>query len=113
VPRRDWRLRVHDILKAVERIEKFTRGLTLEKFIEDDRTIAAVSYELVVIGEAARKVPNAVQGTAPDVPWRVMSDMRNVVAHGYFGVDLSIVWQTAIQDVPKLGPPLRRLLALE
>ena len=110
MPRRDWRLRVQDTLKAVERIEKFTRGLTLETFIEDDRTIAAVSYELVVIGEAAKKVPNAVQATAPDVPWRVMSDMRNVVAHGYFGVDLSIVWQTATQDVPKLGPPLRRLL---
>ena len=55
MPRRDWRLRVHDILKAVERIEKFTRGLTLEKFIEDDRTIAAVSYELVVIGERRRR----------------------------------------------------------
>jgi len=39
-----------------------------------------------------------------------MSDMRNVIAHGYFGVDLSIVWQTATQDLPKLGLPLRRLL---
>jgi uncharacterized protein with HEPN domain len=82
VPRRDWRLRVQDILNAVERVEKFTRGLTLETFILDDRTIAAVSYELVVIGEAAKKVPAAVQATAPHVPWRVMSDMRNVVAHG-------------------------------
>jgi uncharacterized protein with HEPN domain len=52
VPRRgrDWRLRIQDILNAVVRIEKFTRGLTLETFILDDRTIAAVSYELVVIG---------------------------------------------------------------
>jgi len=110
VPRRDWRLRVRDILDAVERIENFTRGITLDTFVQDERTIAAVSYELVVIGEAARNVPAAVRATAPDVPWQVMSDMRNVVAHGYFGVDLSIVWQTATQDVPKLGPLLRPLV---
>jgi uncharacterized protein with HEPN domain len=110
VPHRDWRLRVRDILHAVERIENFTRGLTLETFVQDERTIAAVSYELVVIGEAAKNVPPEVQETAPDVPWQVMSDMRNVVAHGYFGVDLSIVWQTATTDVPKLGQPIRRLL---
>jgi len=110
VPRRDWRLRVRDILDAVERIENFTRGLTLDTFVQDERTIAAVSYELVVIGEAAKNVPAAVRATAPDVPWQVMSDMRNVVAHGYFGVDLSIVWQTATQDVPKLGPLLRPLV---
>ncbi len=110
MPRRDWRLRVRDILDAVERIENFTRGITLDTFVQDERTIAAVSYELVVIGEAARNVPAAVRATAPDVPWQVMSDMRNVVAHGYFGVDLSIVWQTATQDVPKLGPLLRPLV---
>ena len=110
MPRRDWRLRVRDILHAVERIENFTRGLTLETFVQDERTIAAVSYELVVIGEAAKNVPPEIQETVSDVPWQVMSDMRNVVAHGYFGVDLSIVWQTATTDVPKLGQPLRRLL---
>jgi uncharacterized protein with HEPN domain len=110
LPRRDWRLRLRDILGAVERIQRFTEGLVLESFCQDERTVAAVSYELVVIGEAAAHVPEDVRSTAPDVPWRVMSDMRNVVAHGYFGVDLSIVWQTATQDVPRLRVALERLL---
>ena len=70
MPRRDWRLRVRDILHAVERLENFTRGLTLETFVQDERTIAAVSYELVVIGEAAKNVPPEVQEAAPDVPCR-------------------------------------------
>jgi uncharacterized protein with HEPN domain len=69
-----------------------------------------VSYELVLIGEAAKNVPLEVQSTAPDVPWQDMGDMRNVVAHEYFGVDLAIVWQTATRDVPKLTTPLRQLL---
>jgi uncharacterized protein with HEPN domain len=56
VPPRDWRLRVEDILNAVGRIERFTRGLVFETFANDERTIAAVSYELVVIGGAAKNV---------------------------------------------------------
>ena len=67
-------------------------------------------YEFFVIGEAAKNVPVEARATAPAVPRQVMSDMRNVVAHGYFGVDLSIVWQTATDDVPKLEPLLRRML---
>jgi len=111
VPRRGWWLRVSDIVEAVERVESFTHGLTLETFVADQRTIAAVSYELVVIGEAARHVPADVQASAPDVPWMEMRDMRNIAAHEYFGVDVAIVWQTATRDVPLLAPPLRALLA--
>jgi len=107
VPPRDWRLRVEDILNSVARIERFTRGLVFDPFTNAERTIAAVSYELVVIGEAAKNVPPEARTTAPAIPWQLMSDMRNVVAHGYFGVDLSIVWQTATHDVPKLEPPSR------
>lgn len=110
MPPRDWRLRVRDILQAVERIESFTQGLTQESFTKDERSIAAISYELVVIGEAARNVPAEVRAKAPEVPWQVMSDMRNVVAHAYFGIDLSVVWETATRDVPKLGPLLHALL---
>ena len=51
MPPRNWRLRIEDILDAVGRIERFTRGLVFETFANDERTIAAVSYELVVIGD--------------------------------------------------------------
>jgi len=61
VPPRDWRLRIEDILSAVGRIERFTRGLAFDTFAKDERTVAAVSYELVVIGEAAKNVPVEVR----------------------------------------------------
>jgi len=61
VPPRNWRLRIEDILNAVGRIERFTRGLAFETFANDERTVAAVSYELVVIGEAAKNVPVEVR----------------------------------------------------
>lgn len=110
MPPRDWRLRVRDILQAIERIESFTRGLTHESFARDERTVAAVNYELVVIGEAARSVPAEVRAAAPGIPWQIMGAMRNVVAHAYFGVDLAIVWETATRDVPRLAPLLRAML---
>jgi uncharacterized protein with HEPN domain len=110
VPRRDWRLRVADILAAIERIRRYTDRMDEAAFVQDQRTAEAVCFALVVIGEAASHVPDAVQAGAPQVPWRKMKGMRNIAAHEYFGIDLATVWQTATVDVPALKPLLERLL---
>ena len=110
MPRRDWRLRVADILAAVERIGRYTAGLQEEAFARDEKTVEAVCFALVVIGEAAAHVPDSVQAGAPQIPWRKMKGMRNIAAHEYFGIDLSTVWQTATVDVPALRPLLEKLL---
>jgi hypothetical protein len=110
VPPRDWRLRVSDILGAVERIGRYTEGLTQEQFARDQKTYEAVCFALVVIGESATRISQDVQAKAPDVPWRKMRGMRNIAAHEYFGLDLETVWQTATRDVPALRPLLERLL---
>lgn len=109
--RRDWRLRVTDILQAVQRIERYTVGLDHAAFQRDERTVEAVCFALVVIGEAASHVPDEVQATAPRVPWRKMRAMRNIAAHEYFGLDVATVWETATVDVPALKPLLGELLS--
>jgi uncharacterized protein with HEPN domain len=109
VRRRDWKLR-GDILEAVQRVAAFIEGVSKEEFPADDKAVAAVSYELIVIGEATKGVPVSVQAAAPEVPWEKMRGMRNIVAHEYFGVDLSVVWDTATRDVPAIVAPLRALL---
>ena len=110
MPPRDWRLRVSDILAAVERIGRYTAGLHQAEFARDERTVEAVCFALVVIGEAVTHVPEDVQAYAPQIPWRKMKGMRNIAAHEYFGLDLSTVWQTATVDVPSLEPQLKALL---
>jgi uncharacterized protein with HEPN domain len=110
VPPRDWRLRVSDILAAVERIGRYTAGLREADFARDERTVEAVCFALVVIGEAVTHVPEGVQAEAPQIPWRKMKGMRNIAAHEYFGLDRSTVWQTATVDVPALKPLLQALL---
>ena len=110
MPSRDWQIRITDILQAIEEIVELTRGMTDVEFAQDIRTVKAVLYNFAVIGEAARHVPEAVKAQWPQVPWREMSDMRNVVIHEYFGVDLEILWETIHQELPPLLPRLQEML---
>ena len=110
MPPRDWRERVTDMLRSVESIRRFTDGLDHDRFAAEERTVAAVLYQLVVLGEAASALPDEVAAAHPDVPWKQMRQMRNVVAHGYFGVDLRIIWETVQRDLPALEVALRSLV---
>ena len=64
-----------------------------------------------IIGEAARGVGHKVRTAHPEVPWRVITNMRNRVSHGYFDIDLDVVWNTVTRDLPKLQESVTRILA--
>ena len=83
----------------------FVEGLAKEEFLADKRTQQAVIMSLIVIGEAATKVMDGYAGFTgryPDVPWRSMRGMRNRIAHGYFDINLDIVWDTVQTALPAL-----------
>ena len=65
------------------------------------------------IGEAAKNVPTAVRRAHPEIPWRKLAGMRDVVVHEYFGVDVDVLWSTATVDVLELAEAIQRLLAVE
>ena len=111
MPPRNRRLRIEDMLEAVERIQRYTAGMTFEAFSEDHRTIDAVVRNFEVLGEAARHVDDDLAGQAPEVPWADVRGMRNVVMHEYFGVDLTTVWKTVSDDLAPLRTALLALLA--
>jgi uncharacterized protein with HEPN domain len=110
---RDWTMRIEDILEAIDDITRFTEGMTFDTFAADRRTILAVNYSFAVIGEAAGNVPAEVVARHPAVPWSHMRRMRNVLIHDYPGVNLTIVWETARDDLPPLVPMLREILERE
>jgi uncharacterized protein with HEPN domain len=110
---RDWRLRVQDIIDHAARIHDMTSGLDYEAFVANPIMQLAVTRCLEVIGEAARHVPPDVQARCPDVAWRQMNDMRNVLIHAYASVDLGLVWGAATVDVPPTRARLVQLLADE
>ncbi|MDR2017072.1 MAG: DUF86 domain-containing protein [Burkholderiales bacterium] len=89
----------------------FVEGWGREDFLEDKRTQQAVIMSLIVIGEAATKVIDhhaEFAQTHPDVPWRSMRGMRNRIAHGYFDINLDVVWDTVQTALPDLLKQLSR-----
>jgi uncharacterized protein with HEPN domain len=111
MPPRSWRVRIEDILEAIDSIRDYVAGLDFGAFCADRKTVDAVERNLEIIGEAAVRMPDEIRAQWPDVPWQQMRDMRNLLAHEYFGVDLSILWQTLQEDLPALYPLLQEVLA--
>jgi len=108
---RDWRFRVRDILAAVRAIARYTDGMTFDQFVGDARTVDAVVRNLMTMGESIRWIPEPILDAHPDVPWRTLRGMRNVVVHEYFGVDPAILWETVQGDLPPLEAELEAVLA--
>ena len=83
----------------------FVQGMEKSRFLEDRRTQQAVIMSLVIIGEAATKVMDnhgEFFQSHPEVPWRSMRGMRNRIAHGYFEINLDLVWETVRTALPEL-----------
>ena len=90
----------------------FVAGLSKSEFLSDKRTQQAVILKIVIIGEAATKLLNEnpeFTERFPEVPWRNMRGMRNRIAHGYFDIDLEIVWETGKKSLPELSELLENI----
>jgi len=111
MPPREWTFRIQDILDAVEKIERFTSGTTLDVFEGDEQLVDAVVHNLTVIGEAANHVPSEITSRETAIPWRQMVDLRNYSVHAYWNLRPSVIWDTIQNDLPPLVEPLRRLLS--
>jgi len=107
---REPRERLRDILDGVTRIEEFTAGMTFDQFREDPKTIAAVERKFLTIGEAAVRLGRDAPFVVPDVPWRSVRDMANLLRHEYDRVDLIIIWRTITDDLPSLKAAVKRAL---
>ena len=99
---RDWRLYWDDILTACRKIRRFTAGLDRTGFRADERTYDAVLRNLEVIGEAVKNLPEDARSCAPGIEWKKIAGLRDVIAHGYFGVDDEILWSIVRDKVPEL-----------
>lgn len=91
-----------DILESVEKIRRFTEGMSYEEFVDDPKTVDAVLRNFEVIGEAAKNVPDDIRKEYSDVPWSEMAGMRDTLIHGYATVELQIVWETIRKEIPTL-----------
>ena len=98
---------LRDALRAMETARGFVEGMEYSAFANDERTNFAVVRALEIAGEATKNVPDDVRSRFPDVPWRVMAGLRDVLIHAYFGVNLEVVWKTFTERAPEVVPMLR------
>ncbi len=102
--------KIQDILRSITSIQQRTVGLDFQDFCEDETTQKAVLYDLIIIGEAAKSISPNTQAKAPNIPWQLMGDMRNIIAHEYFQVNLKVTWSTVKNNLPTVIEPLKNLL---
>jgi len=108
--RKDPLILVEHVLESIEKIEEYTAGVTKEEFLESTLLQDAVIRRLEVIGEAIKNIPMEVKARYPDIPWREIVGMRDVLIHKYFGVDLELTWIVIKRDLPALK---RRMLEIK
>jgi len=110
------KLRIHDylthILEAIERINRYIGHMGEDEFDQDEKTQDAVIRNFEIIGEASRNIERYHPSFAAehsDIPWGIAYEMRNALAHGYFMVDMEIVWKTIQNDLPYMAEQILRL----
>ena len=96
---------IGNMLDAARQACGYVEGMTLDEFLQDRRTQQAVIFNLMILGEAATRLLKEhgdFLAEHPAVPWSSMKGMRNRLAHGYFDIDLTVVWQTVQSNLPTL-----------
>jgi len=108
---RDYRVYLEDILEAAGRIHGYTSAMSMKEFASDPKTFDAVVRNLEVIGEATKKIPEAIRLQRPQVEWRRIAGLRDILIHEYFGVDAEIVWDIIKNKLSPLEKEVAELLA--
>lgn len=103
-------LYMEDIVDAMTKIERYIEEVDFAGFTQNEMIVDAVIRNLEIIGEAARNIDEDIRDNYPEIPWRRIIGLRNIVIHGYFGVDLENIWKIITENIPETQPAIRRVL---
>ncbi len=110
-PRRSLRLRLWDILNAIETAKLAVDDLTLEAFQADLIRKLAAERSVEIISEASRHVPSELKSRMADLPWAQIAGIGNILRHGYDTVDPEVIWKLTREDLDPLAAAVRLLMA--
>lgn len=101
---------INHILESIEEIEKYTLDLSSADFLKSTLVQDASIRRLEIIGEAVKKIPAETRATTKDIPWKQIAGLRDMLIHEYFGIDLKLVWNVILKDLPSLKKNMLKLL---
>ncbi len=106
---RDWQLYLEDMLICCNKALDYTRGLELPDFLANAMMYDAVVRNLEILGEAAKNIPDEIRRQHPQVEWRKIAGLRDVLAHAYFGLEDETLWDIVRNKLPVLRLQLQQI----
>ncbi|PWR71857.1 DUF86 domain-containing protein [Methanospirillum stamsii] len=107
---RDQLLYLSDIMEAINNIQKYVGNNSFEDFLTDQMRIDAVVRNFEIIGEATKNISNEIKVQFPKTDWRSIAGFRDILIHGYFGIDIEIVWDVIENKLPELKEEINQII---
>jgi uncharacterized protein with HEPN domain len=101
---------LQDIIEAIRRIQSYTQDLSYDDFTKDNKSQDAVVWNIEIIGEAVKNIPDSVRNEYPTIRWKQIAGTRDRLIHGYFGINLDIVWNIVKQELPSFLISIQEVL---
>lgn len=108
---REIKIILNDILEAVRKIEKYSNEVPYEKFLDDELLLDGIIRNLEIIGEAIKKIPDELKNNHPDLEWKKIAGLRDILIHEYFGIDLEIIWDIIKNKLPSFKAKIIQIIA--
>ena len=99
--KREFILYLEDMLQSMDRIEEYLGRLDFKTFKQTYLVVDAIIRNFEIIGEASKNIPTDIQEKYPEIPWKKIYGLRNLIAHEYFGIDYEMIWEIARKNLPQ------------
>ena len=107
--KRDVEVYIEDIQESISKIEEYTKAVSRDDFLSNTQVQDAVLRRLEIMGEAVKNIPDEFKNRYPEIPWKKIAGMRDVLIHAYFGVNLDRIWKIIEEDIPHLKSEMAKV----
>ena len=110
---RPLRLYLSDIINSIDKIQDYTANLTYDRLGKDNKTLDAVVHNLLIIGEATKQIPSSLRRKYPQIEWKEIAGLRDIIAHNYFSLNSKIIWDIVQTELHPLKDCVENILQNE
>jgi uncharacterized protein with HEPN domain len=108
---KDPRIFLDHIRYSISLIEEYSLNVTKDDFLSSTQLQDSIIRRIEIIGEAVKKLPDGMRRRYPDIQWKEIIGMRDILAHGYLSVDLELTWKVVTQEIPKLKDKIEKIIS--